>query len=266
MDMPTLDEPRLVAPDTHALTTYIPVPGMGVLPVNAYVIRAAQPVLVDTGIPALGAELVETVSAVVPLEELRWIWLTHTDPDHVGALAALLEQAPQAQVVTTFLGMGKLGMMGALPPERAYLLNPGQVLDVGDRSLAAIKPPSFDAPETTALFDTRTRAFFSSDCFGALMGEPREAAEAIAPKALEEGLCTWTTVDAPWIHAVDAGAFVAALDRVRRLDANVVLGSHLPPARGITDALLAGLAKARAAAPFVGPDQAQLLQMAHAAA
>jgi glyoxylase-like metal-dependent hydrolase (beta-lactamase superfamily II) len=71
--------------------------------------------------------------------DLRWIWITHMDFDHIGNLAAVLELAPQARVVTNYLGMGKMGLIG-LPQDRAWLLNPGQSLDVGDRRLHALRP------------------------------------------------------------------------------------------------------------------------------
>jgi hypothetical protein len=44
--------------------------------------------------------------------------------------------------------MGKLSLRFAIAPERFYLVNPGQSLDVGDRLLAVFSPPTYDAPET----------------------------------------------------------------------------------------------------------------------
>lgn len=38
--------------DTHVLPTYYPVPGFGILPVNAFVLKAKEPVLVDAGLLA----------------------------------------------------------------------------------------------------------------------------------------------------------------------------------------------------------------------
>ncbi len=40
-----------------------------------------------------------------------------------------------------------------------------------------------------------------------------------------------------------------------------ILSSHLPPARGMTEQLLSSLAAAPTATPFVGPDQAALMEM-----
>jgi flavorubredoxin len=265
MDSPWMLEPRPVAAHTEALASYIPVPGFGMLPVNAFLIRATQPVLVDTGLASLRQDFMDGLRSIIAPEEIRWIWITHTDPDHLGNLATVLAAAPNAQVVTTFLGMAKMSLHG-LPIERVYLLNPGQDLDVGDRRLLSVIPPSFDAPETTGIYDTRTQILFSADCFGALMDGPADTAADMAADSLREGLVTWSTVDAPWLSMVDEGAFKRSLDRVRRLAPRAVLSSHLPPAIGLTEELLEHLAAAPGAGPFIGPDQAALTQMMAAGA
>lgn len=260
MDAPMMVDMRLVAEDTHAITAYTPVPGFGVLPVNAFVIRSRQPVLIDTGLAALRQEFLAKLWSVVEPEDLRWIWITHTDPDHLGNLQAILEMAPNARVVTTYLGMGKMGLLG-LPLDRVYLLNPGQSLDVGDRTLTAFVPPTFDAPETTGVYDTRSGALFSADCFGALLNQPFEAAVDIAPRVLREGVVTWATVDAPWLGMVEEDTFIKGLNTVRRLAPSIVLSAHLPPALDMTDTLLGHLVAARTAPAFVGPDQAAVEAM-----
>lgn len=262
MDTPIVMDPIAISGDTRALVTYLPVPTLGVLPVNAFVIEAAEPVLVDAGVLAMKDAFVDQLASVIDPESLRWIWLTHTDPDHIGALAPVLEAAPRARIVTTFLGMGKLGLHGPWPAERFYLVNPGQALDVGDRELVAMRPPVYDAPETTAVFDTRSRALFSADAFGAVLDAPVAAAEEVAPGALREGMVTWTTVDAPWIRDLAPGVLRRALAVIDELRPSAVLGGHLPPARGINRALSEAIVAASSATPFVGPDQQDLLRLA----
>jgi len=261
MDKPTMFEPYRAAPDIDVLPSYFPIPGYGILPINAFVLRAAEPVLVDTGLVLLGDEFLPQLSSVIDPEDLRWLWLTHADPDHIGSLYRLLDEAPKLRVITTFLAAGKLGLSRPLPLDRIYLLNPGQSVDVGDHTLTAVKPATFDAPETTGFHDPKSNAFFSADSFGALMNEPIENAAEIKPEDLRWGMVTWATADSPWLHAIDAAKFANTLNLIRDMSPTVVLSSHLPAAHDMIDVLLVHLASVPAAEPFVGPDQSALEAM-----
>lgn len=188
MDKPVMFEPYRAAPDIDVLPSYFPIPGLGILPMNAFVLRAAEPVLVDAGLGLLADEFMEKLSSVIDPSKLRWLWLTHTDQDHIGSLWRVLEEAPKLRVITTYLGVGKMSLYRPLPMDRVFLLNPGQSIDVGNRVLTAIRPPTFDAPETTGFYDPRAAAFFSADCFGTLMSEPAEYAAGIGAKELKEGM------------------------------------------------------------------------------
>lgn len=261
MDQPTMFEPYRVTEDIDVMPSYFPIPGFGILPINAFVLRAAEPVLVDTSLALLNNQFMDRLSTVIDPADLRWLWLTHCDPDHIGSLHRLLELAPKLRVITTFLAVGKMSLSAPLPMDRVYLLNPGQSLEVGDRTLTAVKPPIYDAPETTGLHDSKSDAFFSADCFGALMAEPAENAADIPPEDLRQGMITWTTIDAPWLGLVDAPRFMQSLDRVRALKPKVILSAHLPAVHGSGNELLDYVAAAVAAEPFVGPDQQALEAM-----
>jgi flavorubredoxin len=247
--------PRSIGGGVDVFTSYFAVPGLGLVPINAFLLHAEQPVLVDTGLVARSGEYFDAIGAAIDLRQLRWIWLTHDDPDHIGSLRDLLAAAPQARLVTTFVGLGKLSLYGPVAPHRVYLLNPGQSLDVGDRMLLCMKPPTYDAPETTCFFDSSTRTLFSSDCFGAVLAEPAERANDIAPGALRDGAVLWATLDSPWLESVVPSAFETALTRIRDLAPTRILSTHLPPALAMTDVLLGHERTARMSSPYVGPDQ-----------
>jgi glyoxylase-like metal-dependent hydrolase (beta-lactamase superfamily II) len=170
---------------------------------------------------------------VVDLTELRWIWLSLADADHIGNLDRILGLAPNAQVVTNFLGAGKMGMLGKGSPERLRLLEPGEVLEVGGRRIHQVKPPYYDAPETMGFFDATDRVFFAADAFGALLPGPVGSIDEVSPETLRDGLVGWSSIDAPWLAHMDRTALGAMLDGLERLDPGHVLSGHLPVARGI---------------------------------
>lgn len=234
-DVPRMGEALPVTGDWSALPGWLPVPGMGVLAVNSFLWKGREPMLVDTGIGALGDDLVAAIEREIDPADLRWIWLSHTDPDHVGNLARVLQRAPRAEVVTTFLGMGKLQLAGH-DVSRVRLLEPGEALEAGGRRFLPVRPPYYDAPETTGFYEPVDGVLFAADSFGALLPAPAEAAAAIEPAALRDGLVGWAAIDAPWLGVVDRSALGRTLAAIDRLDPAVVLTGHLPVVRGRGDA------------------------------
>lgn len=250
------------APDIEVLTSNYPVPGLGQVPINAFVIKGSEPLLVDTGAAVHSQEFMPALRSVIDPADLKWIWLTHTDFDHIGSLSQLLAENPKLRVITTFLGVGIMGLSAPLPLDRVYLLNSGEKITVGDRTLTAVRPPAFDNPSTTGFYDDKSGVFFSSDCFGALLSSPPQNAADLSDADLRDGQVFWATVDSPWLHKADQGVLAKELDGIRKMAPKMILSSHLPAAPGqMTERLLGSLAMVPTAQPFVGPNQAALEQM-----
>src|SRR5881227_1804168 len=222
--------------DVTALRDKAEIPGLGVLPINAFVLHAEQPMLIDTGMPVNRAEFLDALASVIDVADIRWIWLSHPDRDHMGSLFEVLDAAPKARLVTTFAAVGYLGTEYAVPLPRVFLLNPGQALDLGDRKLHAFRPPLFDSPMTVGFFDDKTGTCFSSDCFGAPMPNVDAALvddiRDIADSELRAAQLLWAGADSPWVRNTDVDKFRATYDGLRRWAPPTVLSTHLPPAAG----------------------------------
>ena len=48
---------------------------MGFLPVNAFVIKAREPVLVDTGMGIESEEFMKALESIIDPQDLKWVWL-----------------------------------------------------------------------------------------------------------------------------------------------------------------------------------------------
>ena len=94
------------ADDVVALTDVKEIPGLGFLPVNAYVVHAEQPLLVDSGLPTSQPDFLQSLWAQIEPADLRWIYLTHPDRDHTGSLMEILQAAPAARAGHNLPGLG----------------------------------------------------------------------------------------------------------------------------------------------------------------
>jgi flavorubredoxin len=65
------------ADNVVALADAAAIPGLGFLPVNAYLLRAEEPLLVDTGLPASRPDFLQALWTQIEPADLRWIYLTH---------------------------------------------------------------------------------------------------------------------------------------------------------------------------------------------
>ena len=253
-------------PDVTVLADRLEVPGIGHLPVNAFVLHAAEPVVVDTGLGLPDRNFLEDLGTVMDPADVRWIWLTHPDRDHTGGLARPA-------------GRGAAGPGDHPVPRRRHPLDRVPAADgpgvpaqpraddlgggprccapSGRRCSTARRPPdsrtsrpaSSSAPTASALRCPRAEL---ADC---------DDVRAVPPSDLQAGQLLWATVDSPWVHVVDPVRYRGTIDPLRAMAAPAVLSSHLPPALACTDRLLDTLLLAPQADPFVGPDQRALEEM-----
>ena len=262
-----MDAPYEAGNDVVVLPTHLPLPGAGVLPINAYLLRAEEPVLVDTGLGIDGDDFVAALASVLDPQDLRWVWLTHDDADHTGNIQRVLELAPQARLVTHGMSALRMSTWWPVPLDRVHAIRPGDRLAVGDRTLRAVAPPLFDNPMSIGALDEATGALFSVDSFGALLPESTDDVTTVPAAALAGGMQAWATFDSPWAHALDRARLGEALDRVRRLGPTTVLSSHLPAAPGASlEGFLRVLETVPDAEPAVPPSAEEFAHLVEAMA
>src|SRR3954453_20379203 len=260
-----MDAPYQGSSDVHVLPTSVTIPGVGVLPINAFLLMAEEPVLVDTGLGMDSQEFIDAVQSVVPFEEIKWVWLTHDDADHTGSIQRVMELAANAKLVTHAMSALRMSSWWDVPLHRVHAIRFGDELHVGDRTLMAVAPPLFDNPMSTGLLDQSTRALITVHPFGALLPEATQSASDIPPEALAGGMVGWATSESPWAHITDRAKFGEVLERVRAIAPSRIFSSHLPAADGSSmDEFIKILEMVPDAEPFAPPNAEQFGHMIEA--
>jgi flavorubredoxin len=252
--------PLRVAEDTWLIRQ---LQGEGEAPVaiyiNSLVIKGKEPVIVDTGTVNNREHWLQDVGSLVDLEDVRWIFLSHDDHDHVGNLGQVLEACPKATLVTNWFSMERLATDIPLPFDRARWVNSGEFFNAGDRNLVAMTPPLFDSPTTRGLFDTHTGVYWAVDSFAAPVLEPVDDVAELDPAFWAESLSMGNRLNSPWHQWLDAAKWGAHVRNVRSLGIRTIASAHSAPIHGpLVDTAFDLLLPLAGAAPAPLPGQPDL--------
>jgi flavorubredoxin len=196
------------------------------------VIRGAEPVLVDTGAPAVRPQWLEAAWSVVDPMDVRWVFLTHDDRDHSGNLLPILAACPNATLLTTWFSIGRMAEEWETPLNRCRFMNDGDTVDVGDRTLVAKRPPLYDNPTTRALFDPKTSVLWSVDTFATNVPAPMPYIGELSDNEFRDGQFFGGRLVSPWAALLDSQNFQAVVNETQRFGAEVIAGCHSPVLRG----------------------------------
>ena len=258
--LPTVPEP--IAPDTWLIPSLAADPAGGFIGAHSAVIRGTEPVVLDTSVLFGRDQWLQNTFSVVEPEDVRWIFLSHDDHDHLGNLDPVLDLCPNATLLANYAMVGRLFGDVELPLERMRWINVGESIDVGDRELVMVRPPMFDSPATRGLFDTSTGMLWAADSFGTAFPGAVYDADDIPAEVYDPSFEMLNLLNTPWMEWVDPERFAAHLATTESLPLSLVASAHGPVHRGsrIADAFrrtrdLAG----RAPAEQPGQDVLELL-------
>lgn len=227
---PVRHEPVQIAPETWVIQA---THGEGIAPIavhmNAMVIRGAEPVVVDTGAPVNRDQYLEDLFGLVEPDDVRWVFVSHDDVDHYGNLHEVMDACPNATLVASWflcerLSVGRLDVA----PTRGRWVGDGESLDVGDRTLTAIRPPLYDSPTTRGLLDHRTGVYWAVDCYGAGVERGTAYASDLDPDFWAHAFETMQAWTSPWVSALDPQSHLRSCRYTEDLGITTIASAHGP--------------------------------------
>lgn len=132
---------------------------------NAYLVKgSSKTALLDTVDPMKEAELRSHLSEL-KVDKLDYIVSHHGEQDHSGSIPAMLGLYPEAQVLTNAKGSALLQDLLHIPQEKIRVVEDGETVSLGDKTLQFIFTPFVHWPETMVTYLPEEKILFSCDFF-----------------------------------------------------------------------------------------------------
>lgn len=134
------------------------------LAVNQYlIVQNKSAILIDPGSSAGYDELFDAVSRYIDIEQLKYIFYTHQDPDVAGSIAEWSVSSPAKHIVSK-CWVRFMGHYGFMNFNRLIALeDKGAKIPFGDDFLQFIPAHFLHSPGNFSLYDSRSKILFSGD-------------------------------------------------------------------------------------------------------
>ena len=133
---------------------------------NSYIIKGSdKTALIDTVDPAKKDELLKNLKAL-NIKKLDYIVANHAEQDHSGSIPYILNLYPDTKVITNSKCKGFLKDLLAIDEEKFIVVNDGDTISLGNKTLEFIFTPWVHWPETMTTYLIEDKILFSCDFFG----------------------------------------------------------------------------------------------------
>jgi flavorubredoxin len=140
------------------------------LSVNQFlIVQNNQGVLIDPGSESIFDEMCDAVSAHIPLENIKFIFLSHQDPDVSGAITQW-SIATNAKFIMSALWVRFMSHYGFMDMARIMALpDHGAKLKFGAEHLDFVPSHFLHSPGNFSLYDSASKVLFSGDIGAAIL-------------------------------------------------------------------------------------------------
>ncbi|MDR2899808.1 MAG: FprA family A-type flavoprotein [Clostridiales bacterium] len=133
---------------------------------NSYIVKGKdKTVLFEVTKDGFFDEFLERVNSVCNVTDIDYVVISHTEPDHTGALSRLLEVNPDIKVIASDVGIKFLKNI-VNKDFNAMPVKDGDTLDIGSMTLKFMLVPFLHWPDTMFTYIPEEQAIFTCDCFG----------------------------------------------------------------------------------------------------
>ncbi|HHV37582.1 MAG TPA: FprA family A-type flavoprotein, partial [Candidatus Cloacimonetes bacterium] len=187
---------------------------------NSYLIPGSEKVaLIDTVDPPLEDILMAQLENVPKLD---YVISLHAEQDHSGTIPKVLNKYPEAKLICSPKAKDMLLNHLDVSEDRIQIVEDGEVIDLGGRTLRFIHIPWVHWPETMAAYVEEDKILFPCDFLGSHIASTDMYA-GDKPEVLEAAKRYFGEIMMPFRTQIRGN-----LEKIRKLDFDLVCPSHGP--------------------------------------
>ncbi len=198
--------------ETHFGTTY-----------NSYFIDADKKAVIDSVKAPFSKDFIEKVKALCDPSEIEVIVVNHTEPDHTGGIAELLNIAPNATVYGSRVALTYLADI-INKPFKSEPVKDGDSVSLGNKTLQFINAPNLHWPDSIYTYLQEDNILFTCDSFGAHYCDAAMFDDAIDKDKLNEAFNYYFDV----ILKPFSSFLLKAVSKIQDLNIDIICPGHGP--------------------------------------
>lgn len=192
---------------------------------NSYVLKGTDGVAIfETVKEKFFDEHLDKIRSIVNLEDINYVVVNHTEPDHAGSVEKILEYAPNATVVGSTLAIKYLSEI-INKPFKSKVVKDGETLSLGNKTLKFISAPQLHWPDTMYTYVIEDETLITCDSFGAHYCDERVLKSAIEDSKEDDYIEAYN-----YYFRMIMGPFkpfmLKALDKIKDLNLKYICPGH----------------------------------------
>jgi len=189
---------------------------------NSYLIKGSdKTALIDTVDPTMTDVLIENLKQL-EIKAIDYVIAHHAEQDHSGSLPRILDIYPDAKVVCTPKCKAMLMDLLLIPEDKFMVVDDGEMLSLGDKTLQFIHAPWVHWPETMLTYLREDRLLFTCDFLGSHLANS-DLCVTDEPTVYEAAKRYYAEIMMPFRAVIEKN-----LEKIKDLKIEIIAPSHGP--------------------------------------
>ncbi len=193
---------------------------------NSFVVKGTEKtVLFEISKDTFFDEHLERIQSVCDISKIDYIVVSHTEPDHTGALAKILKLNPNITIVGTAVAIKFLSEITNME-FKSMSVKDGDTLNIGDKTIRFIMAPFLHWPDTMYSYIEESKTIFTCDSFGCHYCDEHVFNDKIEHEFIDAYKYYFDVILSPFSSFV-----LDALHKIKDLDIETICTGHGPVIR-----------------------------------